>query len=88
MLDKKVNSIHIITSSFFIHANFITKFLYYRNCCKKTFVSNIMTGTHYDIQSRLLNKFFKNSVGISSLEESENLDTPQIGHFATIILYF
>ena len=55
---------------------------------KKTFVSNIMTGTHYDIQSRLLNKFFKNSVGISSLEESENLDTPQIGHFATIILYF
>ena len=47
-----------------------------------------MTGTHYDIQSRLLNKFFKNSVGISSLEESENLDTPQIGHFATIILYF
>ena len=42
----------------------------------------------YDSQSRLLNKFFKNSVGISSLEESENLETPQIGRFATNISYF
>ena len=47
-----------------------------------------MTGTHYDSQSHLLNKFFENSVGISSLEESKNLDTPQIGRFATNILYF
>ena len=47
-----------------------------------------MTGTHYDSQSRLLNKFFNNSVGSSSLEESENLETPQSGRFATNIFYF
>ena len=47
-----------------------------------------MTGTHYDSQSHLFNEFFKNSVGILSVEESENLDTPEIGRFATIILYF